>query len=135
MNEFRETQALLDELEAFLQASRELNFTELEWEGQTFGIKVVRRHAEARHPISHVEEAVHLIPLTAGVVGTFHALEEIRIGDSVHVGQRLGYVEAMNIRHFVEASHAGEVADILVETGQPVDFGQVLFRIQEKRVS
>jgi acetyl-CoA carboxylase biotin carboxyl carrier protein len=54
----------------------------------------------------------------------------VDVGDVVHVGQTILIIEAMKHMNEVAAPHAGRIADILVEDGQPVEFGQPLMIIE-----
>ena len=73
--------------------------------------------------------------IVSPLVGTFYAApaEEaesfVKIGDRVNVGQVVGIVEAMKLMNEIESECAGTVAEILVENGEPVEYGQPLFRI------
>jgi acetyl-CoA carboxylase biotin carboxyl carrier protein len=51
------------------------------------------------------------------------------VGQKVNVGDTLCIVEAMKMLNQIEADKAGTVAAMLVENGQPVEFGQPLFVI------
>lgn len=70
------------------------------------------------------------------LVGTFYAApsEEaspfVAIGDVVKKGQTLAIIEAMKLMNEIESEYDGTVAEILVENGQPVEYGQPLFRIR-----
>ena len=70
------------------------------------------------------------------IVGTFYRSPDpnsppfVSVGDRVKVGQVLCIIEAMKLMNEIEADMAGKVAEILVENGQPVEFGQALFRIE-----
>lgn len=69
------------------------------------------------------------------LVGTFYvgASEDVApfvsVGDSVKKGQTLAIVEAMKLMNEIESEFDGTVAEILVENGQAVEYGQPLFRI------
>lgn len=69
------------------------------------------------------------------MVGTFYrapapdAEPYVRIGDNVEPGKVLCIVEAMKLMNELECELHGRVMEILVENAQPVEFGQVLFRI------
>ena len=52
------------------------------------------------------------------------------IGKTVNVGDTLCIIEAMKILNPIEADKSGTVKAILVENGQPVEFGQTLFVIE-----
>lgn len=54
----------------------------------------------------------------------------VKIGDPVQVGDVLCIVEAMKMFNQIEADASGVIKSILVENGQPVEFGQPLFVIE-----
>lgn len=70
------------------------------------------------------------------LVGTFYrapapdAKDYVETGESVSKGQILCIVEAMKLMNEIEAEYSGTVREIFVETGQPVEYGQPLFRIE-----
>jgi acetyl-CoA carboxylase biotin carboxyl carrier protein len=70
------------------------------------------------------------------MVGTFYRAASpgakvfVEIGDTVQVGDPLCIIEAMKLMNEIEADHAGVVREILVENGQPVEFGQPLVRLE-----
>ncbi|HEX6792625.1 MAG TPA: acetyl-CoA carboxylase biotin carboxyl carrier protein [Casimicrobiaceae bacterium] len=67
------------------------------------------------------------------MVGTFYrsaspgAPAFVEVGDSIAQGDTLCIVEAMKLMNEIEADAAGTIKAILVENGQPVEFGQPLF--------
>ena len=69
------------------------------------------------------------------LVGTFYAAPSedapafVKTGDKVKKGQVLAIVEAMKLMNDIESDFDGEIAEIYVENGQPVEYGQPLFRI------
>jgi acetyl-CoA carboxylase biotin carboxyl carrier protein len=79
-----------------------------------------------------VEEA-H--PVKSPMVGTFYraaspgAAPFVEVGDTVAQGDTLCIVEAMKLMNEIEADASGTIKAILVENGQPVEFGQPLFLI------
>lgn len=70
------------------------------------------------------------------LVGTFYAAPSedapafVKVGDIVKKGQILAIVEAMKLMNDIESDFDGEIAEILVENGQPVEYGQPLFVIR-----
>ncbi len=54
----------------------------------------------------------------------------VKVGDRVQVGDVLCIVEAMKMFNQIESDIAGQVKSILVENGQPVEYGQPLFVIE-----
>ena len=79
--------------------------------------------------------APHLKEIRSPMVGTFYKAPEpgaepyIKVGNRVTPGQTVCIIEAMKIMNEIEAEIAGVVREISVEDGQPVEFGQVLFRV------
>jgi len=75
--------------------------------------------------------------VTSPMVGTFYAAPSpgakpfVEIGSRVQVGDTLCIIEAMKMMNQIEAEVAGKVVSILVENGDPVEFGQALFVIEE----
>jgi len=73
--------------------------------------------------------------VTAPMVGTFYragspgAPSFVEIGSVVKQGDTLCILEAMKLMNEIESDAAGTVKAILVENGQPVEFGQPLFVI------
>jgi acetyl-CoA carboxylase biotin carboxyl carrier protein len=69
------------------------------------------------------------------MVGTFYAAPEpgadpyLKVGARVSPGQTVCVIEAMKIMNEIEAEFGGVVREISVEDAQPVEFGQVLFRV------
>lgn len=55
----------------------------------------------------------------------------VTIGQSVKVGETLCIVEAMKMFNEIEADRAGRIAEILISNGQPVEYDQPLFIIEE----
>jgi acetyl-CoA carboxylase biotin carboxyl carrier protein len=70
------------------------------------------------------------------IVGTFYAGAGpdagpfVRVGDFVEPGQTVCIIEAMKLMNEIEADIGGEVARVLVENGQPVEYGEPLFALR-----
>jgi acetyl-CoA carboxylase biotin carboxyl carrier protein len=70
------------------------------------------------------------------IVGTFYAGPSpeagafVHVGDHVDPGQTVCIIEAMKLMNEIEADISGEVARILVENGQPVEYGEPLFALR-----
>jgi acetyl-CoA carboxylase biotin carboxyl carrier protein len=71
--------------------------------------------------------------IKAPMVGTFYrasapeAKPFVEVGDSVKAGQTVCIIEAMKLMNEIEADATGVIKAILVENGQPVEYGQPLF--------
>ena len=76
-----------------------------------------------------------LFDVTSPMVGTFYrspapdADPFVSVGDRVEAGQTLCILEAMKLMNELEAEISGTIREICVENAQPVEFGQVLFRV------
>jgi acetyl-CoA carboxylase biotin carboxyl carrier protein len=72
------------------------------------------------------------IEITSPMVGTFYrspAPDEppfASAGDRIRIGQTVCIIEAMKLMNEIEAESAGQVMEVLVENGQPIEFGQIL---------
>ncbi|NVJ22691.1 MULTISPECIES: acetyl-CoA carboxylase biotin carboxyl carrier protein [Myxococcus] len=80
------------------------------------------------------EKPGHVV--TSPFVGTFYRTPApdqpafVDAGSVVKKGQVLCIIEAMKLMNEIESEVSGRVAEILVENGRPVEFGQALFRIE-----
>ena len=78
-----------------------------------------------------------LTEITAPMVGTFYRAaapgEEpfVEIGNNIKVGQTICILEAMKLMNEIESEFNAEIAEILVDNGTPVEFGQVLMRVKQ----
>ncbi len=90
----------------------------------------------AKEPAPAPEEGLHMVH--SPIVGTFYESPSpgsppfVKVGDSVDVGQVLCIVEAMKLMNEIESDVAGEIVKILVNNGQPIEYGQDLFAIRGK---
>jgi acetyl-CoA carboxylase biotin carboxyl carrier protein len=81
-------------------------------------------------PAAPPEPEGHIVK--SPMVGTFYraaspgAKPFVEVGDSVQAGDPLCIIEAMKLMNEIEADKSGTVKAILVENGQPVEFGQPL---------
>ncbi|HEY2377500.1 MAG TPA: acetyl-CoA carboxylase biotin carboxyl carrier protein [Gemmatimonadaceae bacterium] len=76
-----------------------------------------------------------LLEVKSPMVGTFYQSPEpgaknyVAVGDRVAKGQILCIIEAMKIMNEIESEYAGVLREIAVQDAQPVEYGQVLYRI------
>ncbi|MEX1323270.1 MAG: acetyl-CoA carboxylase biotin carboxyl carrier protein [Synechococcaceae cyanobacterium] len=77
-----------------------------------------------------------LLEITAPMVATFYSAPApgepafVELGSRIREGQTVCILEAMKLMNELEAEVSGEVVEILVENGTPVEFGQVLMRVK-----
>ncbi|CAM4328545.1 acetyl-CoA carboxylase biotin carboxyl carrier protein [Corallococcus exiguus] len=90
--------------------------------------------AAATAPEKPAEKPGHQV--TSPFVGTFYRTPApdqppfVDVGTVVRKGQVLCIVEAMKLMNEIESEVSGRIAEVLVENGRPVEFGQALFRIE-----
>jgi acetyl-CoA carboxylase biotin carboxyl carrier protein len=76
-----------------------------------------------------------LLEITSPMVGTFYqspAPDEppfVDVGDRVRQGQTVCIIEAMKLMNELESEVSGEIVEVLVQNGQPVEYGQTLMRV------
>jgi acetyl-CoA carboxylase biotin carboxyl carrier protein len=92
--------------------------------------------AQAAAPVAVADIAKHPGVVPSPMVGTVYWASEpgakpfIEIGTKVSVGQTLLIIEAMKTMNQIPSPRAGTVTQILVEDGQPVEFGEPLVIIE-----
>ena len=142
----------LDEIRHILDLLKDTDITEFQIEREGVKLKIRREKFfapfEAPKPakkpsepeVEGVEEVTpeetNLVTITSPIVGIFyrspspdapHFVEE---GSTVKKGQVLCIVEAMKLMNEIESDVDGIVKKILVENGQPVEYGEPLFLIE-----
>jgi acetyl-CoA carboxylase biotin carboxyl carrier protein len=76
-----------------------------------------------------------LVEVVSPMVGTFYRSPApddppfVEVGDRIRKGQTVCIIEAMKLMNDLEAEVAGEVVEILVQNGEPVEYGQLLMRV------
>ena len=101
--------------------------------------------AGTAHPLSSVpvtqtpsEIEEDLFYVKSPIVGTFYKASSpdsepfVSVGDFVEKGNVVCIIEAMKLMNEIESDLAGEVVSILVENGQPVEYGERLFAIRPR---
>ena len=149
-----------EQLHRLLEALGESDIQEFRLEGDDFRLEIRRNLpaqpvmapvmpapvAAAPAPVAPPEPALappastatrsDLLEVTAPMVGTFYRAPApgeppfIEVGNRIEVGQTVCILEAMKLMNELEAEVSGEVVEILVDNGTPVEFGQVLMRVR-----
>ena len=148
-----------EELEELIRLVEESNINELEiCEGKR-KIRIVKGPTTAVNAATPANNPPHLTPMPepdlnvpsepaqleklasnlkeikSPMVGTFHRAPApdadpfVDVGQSVAAGQTVCIVEAMKLMNEIGSDFSGTIREILVENGQPVEFGQPLFRV------
>ncbi len=141
----------LNEVRQLIDLALARGLSELEVSRGETRIRIRREVAHAAAPVapppssgapSPPEQAeragAHLVTVEAPMVGTSYrapsptADPSVREGDVIKEGQVLCIIEAMKLMNEIESKAAGRISKILVENGQPVEYGQPLFLIEPR---
>lgn len=97
-------------------------------------VQVVSAPVERKEiPLQEKEAGGNIVK--APLVGTFYAAPGeqeapfVQVGSKVEKGQILAIVEAMKLMNEIESEFSGEIAEVYVKNGEPVEYGQPLFRV------
>ena len=124
----------------------EFKLSELEYQNGDTKIKVSKwGEISSANKISEVQtsdkntslsSAEEGITIKSPIIGTAYLAPEpgakkfIKVGDKIKKGQTVMIVEAMKTMNHVPSTSDGEVKDILIKDGQPVEFGQTLILLK-----
>jgi acetyl-CoA carboxylase biotin carboxyl carrier protein len=81
---------------------------------------------------------IELAVVKSPIVGTFYRSPEpgapsfVEVGSTVKKGQVLCIIEAMKLMNEIDSEYEGEIVNVYVENGQPVQYGERLFAIRTK---
>ena len=109
------------------------------------GMPMVHHHAAAPAPAAAAPAPAaapaeapvsNLVEVRSPMVGTFYrspapeAPSYVEVGSRVSQGQTLCILEAMKLMNELPSEVSGTIREVCVENGEPVEYGQVLFRIE-----
>jgi acetyl-CoA carboxylase biotin carboxyl carrier protein len=138
-------------IEEMLQLMESRGLVELEMEHQGLRIRLKKGGGPAPQVVEYVTGLPQALPpapapkpaeeprgvtIKSPMVGTFYrapapdAPPFVEVGQDVAVGQVVCIVEAMKLMNEIKSEVAGRVLDVLVQNGDPVEFGQSLFVIE-----
>jgi len=146
----------IKEMKEMIQLMNENNLTEIELEKEGLKIRLKKgssgyeqsivhhqvpaatmpRVAETEHKDSPKAPATAKAIIKSPMVGTYYSSPApdsppfIQVGSQVEIGQVICIIEAMKLMNEIKAEVRGKIAEILVSNGDPVEFGQSLFRIE-----
>ena len=94
--------------------------------------------AESAPGAPPADQEIELAVVKSPIVGTFYRAPEpgapnfVDVGSTVKKGQVLCIIEAMKLMNEIDSEYDGEIANVYVENGQPVQYGERLFAIRTK---
>jgi acetyl-CoA carboxylase biotin carboxyl carrier protein len=150
MSKLEVDEGVIRKLSELLQ---EMGLTEIEYEAGGHRIRVARGFAASAAapvlalqagasaqggdaPAADAGEAVPANAVTSPMVGTTYVAPEpgaapfVSVGDTVKEGQTLLIIEAMKVMNQIPSPRAGKVTQILVQDGQPVEYGEPLLILE-----
>jgi len=95
----------------------------------------VAANVEAVAPVDVEEDGYEV---TSPMVGTFYASSSpgaasyVQVGDRVSEGDTICIIEAMKMMNQIESEVSGVIKSIRIQNGEPVEFGQTLFVIDQR---
>ncbi len=140
----------LDEIKKLIELLQDSDITELQIEKKGSKLKIKReKYLSAFEPAFTVSkpdavpgkesvDAINdqkLIAINSPIVGIFYSSQSpespafVTVGSRVTKGQILCIVEAMKLMNEIESDTDGTIAKILIENGQPVEYGEPLFLV------
>ena len=125
-----------EDVREILRAIDEAGYDEFELETPRFTLRIDRRAGRTELPDESSPSHDGLVDVTAPMVGTLYRAPEpgappfVDVGTHVDVGAQLCIIEVMKLMNAVSATVAGTVAEVCVENGAAVQYGDVLFRIR-----
>ncbi len=140
----------LEDLRELIELLKDTDITELQVEKDGTKVKIKREkflsslEMPVHKPATFHEKIVaeteedtqRLVTVTSPIVGTFYRAPSpesdpfVEVGARVNKGQVLCIVEAMKLMNEIESEVEGVVVKILVENGQPVEYGEPLFLVE-----
>jgi acetyl-CoA carboxylase biotin carboxyl carrier protein len=88
--------------------------------------------------LENSDAEIELAVVKSPIVGTFYRSPEpgapafVEVGGAVKKGQVLCIIEAMKLMNEIDSEYDGEIVNVYVESGQPVQYGERLFAIRTK---
>ena len=115
-----------------------LHKLEFETENVSLSLRASQRvapPAAAALPVPETEEEdvqeADVVLIRSKDVGLFRIVGDLEAGVEIKKGQRLGCVEAVSVEHDLVAEYTGTLVEVLVQDGDPVEYGQPLFVLSE----
>jgi acetyl-CoA carboxylase biotin carboxyl carrier protein len=108
------------------------NLLKKNFSGKTKKSDDINKKAERNtsSPASYTKETF----ISAPMVGIFHWVDDFKnTGVNVSVGQVVGQIESMKLMNDVVSEHDGIITEIFAEDEIPVEYGQHLFRVENKK--
>ena len=113
--------------------------TQLQSDNQNIPILPKEDSINKSSETSKDSKEVNLVEIKSPMPGTFYSSPDpdsapfVNIGDNVNAGDTVCIVEAMKIMNEIQVEESGIIEEVLVENSSPVEFGQVLFKLNSSK--
>lgn len=131
----------LNEIRQILELAQGAGLTEVEWvQGDlSFSATLAAKPTKKETPQSAIvsalpvmEPASEFVPIKASCVGYFRVSNpDLGVGAMVEPGQVVASIAALGLINDVESDVSGQIVESLVSPDQPVQYGQILFRVKK----
>ena len=134
------------EIKEFLKSIKHTDIEEMEYHNGDHSLYFKKSEVDAvAVPVTSVKEVVveskkteekdSIVPIKSTMVGTFGSLPDgdIKEGDNITIGQKIGQIEAMKIIKDVKTKVKGKIVKVLVSNGQAIEYGQELFLVDTSK--
>lgn len=134
-------------IESLIKVLDKNKLTELEYKDSKLKI-VIKKPAEVIIPQEPVEKKKAVSPkkemtkdeikeITSSLIGRFFYMDNfgnsiVKVGDTIKVGQDIGYISTIGVKNIVKSTVAGEVVEIPMENGGVADYGRVLLKVKTR---
>ncbi len=149
MKRFPKNMSTMDKIKELISLMNANDLAEIEIQEDALRIKVRRTNGGFQHtilppgslpaPAEALQQPVpkkdNLVEISSPMVGTFYraatpgAEPQVEVGDPLDPETAVCVIEAMKIINEIKAEVTGKVVEVLVEDGEPVEFGQPLFKV------
>ncbi len=100
-------------------------------------IEIKENIAEEQNKEEPVEKSKKLTPIVSNMIGLFFSKPSpddkpfVQVGDEIKEGQVICIIETIKLMNKITSEISGKVAEICIEDGKPVEYGQVIMYVEE----
>ncbi len=132
-----------DDIEKLVQILNESNISDIEYSEDQYKIKISKNSNESLSVEKETFENIviadeeNIKEIKCPLVGHFYLTKTpidppyVKVGDKIQKGDVIGILEAMKVSNEIKSDYSGEIVDILIESGQFVDYDCLLMKIRE----
>ncbi len=98
----------------------------------------VQTSIQEEKEIEQQEEKKNLVPIISNMIGLYFSKPSpnekpfVRVGDEVKAGQTVCIIETIKLMNKITSDVSGKIAEICIEDGKPVEYGQVIMYVEQE---